>query len=91
MRERTPEQLKPWLARAADSPLTPLQRFAKGIRDDYEAVKAGGTRPWSPGPVEGQMNRSSSAFSWRCKTGMMAATEARGSTISMASADLQDR
>ena len=57
VRERTPEQLDPWLARAADSSLTPLQRFAKGIRDDYEAVKAGVTLPWSNGPVEGQMNR----------------------------------
>jgi transposase len=57
VRERTPEPLDPWLARAADSPLTPLQRFAKGIRDDYEAVKAGVTLPWSTGPVEGQMNR----------------------------------
>jgi transposase len=57
VRERTPEQLDPWLARAADSPLTPLQRFAKGIRDDDEAVKAGVTLPWSNGPVEGQINR----------------------------------
>jgi transposase len=57
VRKRRPEQLDPWLARAADSPLTPLQRFAKGIRDDYEAVKAGVTLPWSNGPVEGQINR----------------------------------
>jgi transposase len=45
VRERTPERLDPWLARAADSSLTPLQRFAKGIRNDYEAVKAGVTQP----------------------------------------------
>ena len=57
VRERTPEQLDPWRARAADSSLTPLQRFAKGLRDDYEAVKAGVTLPWSTGPVEGQINR----------------------------------
>jgi transposase len=57
VRERQPDQLAPWLARAAESPLTPLQRFAKGIRDDYEAVKAGVTLPWSNGPVEGQINR----------------------------------
>jgi transposase len=57
VRERTPEQLDPWLARAADSSLTPLQRFAKGLRDDYEAGKAGVTLPWSTGPVEGQINR----------------------------------
>jgi transposase len=35
----------------------PLQRFAKGLRDDYDAVKAGVTLPWSNGPVEGHMNR----------------------------------
>jgi transposase len=57
VRERQPEQLDPWLARAAESPLAPLQRLAKGIRDDYEAVKAGVTLPWSNGPVEGQINR----------------------------------
>jgi transposase len=57
VRERRPEQLDPWRARAADSSLTPLQRVATGSRDDYEAVKAGVTRPWSNGPVEGQINR----------------------------------
>jgi transposase len=57
VRERQPDQLDPWLARAAESPLAPLQRFAKGLRDDYDAVKAGVTLPWSTGPVEGHINR----------------------------------
>jgi transposase len=57
VRERQPDQLDPWLARAAESPLMPLQRFAKGLRDDYDAVKAGVTLPWSTGPVEGHINR----------------------------------
>ena len=57
VRERQPDQLDPWLARAAESPLGPLQRFAKGLRDDYDAVKAGVTLPWSNGPVEGHINR----------------------------------
>jgi transposase len=57
VREREPDLLDPWLARAAASPLVPLQRFAKGLRDDYDAVKAGVTLPWSNGPVEGQINR----------------------------------
>jgi transposase len=35
----------------------PLQRFAKGLRDDYDAVRAGITLPWSTGPVEGHINR----------------------------------
>jgi transposase len=34
-----------------------LQRFAQGLRDDYAAVKAGATLPWSNGPVEGHINR----------------------------------
>jgi transposase len=34
-----------------------LQRFAKGWRDDYDAIKAGVTMPWSHGPVEGHINR----------------------------------
>ena len=34
-----------------------LQRFASGLLDDYEAVKAGVTLPWSTGPVEGHINR----------------------------------
>jgi len=57
VRERQPDQLEPWLARAAESPHVPLQRFAKGLRDDYDAVTAGVTLPWSNGPVEGQINR----------------------------------
>ena len=39
--ERRADQLDSWLARAADSPFVPLQRFAKGLRDDYDPVKAG--------------------------------------------------
>jgi len=34
-----------------------MQRFATGRRDDYEAVKAGVTVPWSTSPVEGHINR----------------------------------
>ena len=33
------------------------RRFAKGLRDDFDAVKAGVTLPWSSGPVEGQITR----------------------------------
>jgi len=57
VRERRADQLDAWLARAADSPFVPLQRFAKGLRDDYDAVKAGLTLRWSNGPVEGHINR----------------------------------
>ena len=57
VRQRQPTQLDPWLTRATTSALEALQRFASGLRDDYEAVKAGVTLPWSSGPVEGHINR----------------------------------
>ena len=57
VRQRQPAQLDPWLERAASRALEALQRFAHGLRDDYAAVKAGVTLPWSSGPVEGHINR----------------------------------
>jgi transposase len=57
VRQRQPERLDPWLKRAATSMLEALQRFAKGLYEDYNAVKAGMTMPWSNGPVEGHINR----------------------------------
>ena len=57
VRQRQPEQLEPWLARAAKSAVGAWRRFAKGLRDDFDAVKAGVTLPWSSGPVEGHITR----------------------------------
>jgi transposase len=57
VRQRQPAQLEPWLKRATTSTLDALQRFATGLYEDYEAVKAGVTLPWSSGPVEGHINR----------------------------------
>ena len=57
VRQRQPEQLEPWLARAAKSAVGAWRRFAKGRRDDFDAVKAGVTLSWSRGPVEGQITR----------------------------------
>jgi transposase len=57
VRQRQPAQLAPWLARAATSAFPPFRRFAKGLRADYAAVKAGVTLPWSQGPIEGHINR----------------------------------
>ena len=57
VRQRQPTQLDPWLQRATASTLEAMQRFASGLRDDYEAVKAGVTLPWSTSPVEGHINR----------------------------------
>jgi transposase len=57
VRQRQPAQLDPWLTRATTSTLEALRRFATGLYEDYEAVKAGVTLPWSSGPVEGHINR----------------------------------
>jgi transposase len=57
VRQRQPVQLDPWLQRATTSTLEALQRFATGLVEDYEAVKAGVTLPWSTSPVEGHINR----------------------------------
>jgi hypothetical protein len=57
MRQRQPEQLGGWLERAAQSALKAFERFAGGLREDYEAVKAAMTLPWSTALVEGQTNR----------------------------------
>jgi transposase len=57
LRTRHPERLDSWLERARTSAVSALRRFAQGLRDDYEAVKAGVTMSWSNGPVEGHINR----------------------------------
>src|SRR5262249_7038494 len=57
VRQRQPVGLDPWLQRATTSALEALQRFASGLREDYEAVKAGVAWPWSTSPVEGHVNR----------------------------------
>ena len=40
VRRRKPERLDPWLQRAQDSAVPPLQRFAKRLSSDYDAVRA---------------------------------------------------
>jgi transposase len=57
VRQSQPSQLDPWLARAATSTLPPFQRFAKGLREDYAAVKAGVTWSWSQRLIERHINR----------------------------------
>ena len=57
VRQRQPTQLDPWLQRATTSAVDAVRRFATGLYEDYEAVKAGVTLPWSSGPVEGHSNR----------------------------------
>ena len=57
MRQQQSQELEPWLARAAKRAVGAFQRCATGLRDDDDAIRAGVTRPWSHGPVEGQITR----------------------------------
>jgi transposase len=57
VRERQPDQLDPWLERAASCRVDAFRRFAKRLREDYDSIQAGVTLPWSKGPVEGHINR----------------------------------
>jgi transposase len=57
VRQRQPERLDPWLQRATTSAVDAIRRFATGLYEDYEAVKAGVTLSWNSGPVEGHINR----------------------------------
>jgi hypothetical protein len=54
--QRQPEEFVPWLGRAATSMLAAFQRFAKGLYEAFEAVKAGVTLSWSTSPVESHIN-----------------------------------
>lgn len=50
-------QLDTWIDRARHCGYPELRGFAAGLVSDRDAVVAGLTRPWSSGPVEGQVNR----------------------------------
>jgi transposase len=57
VRERAAERLDSWLEGVLASPWRELKRFAQGLRQDYAAVKAAVTWPYSNGPTEGHVNR----------------------------------
>jgi transposase len=57
VRRRLPEQLDRWLETAISSSIKGFQRFARGLKEDYDAVKNGLSLDVSNGPVEGQNNR----------------------------------
>jgi len=57
VRQRLPEQLDGWLTDARNSSIKAFSSFAKGLKEDYDAVKAGVTLEVSNGQVEGQNNR----------------------------------
>jgi transposase len=57
VRQRLPDQLDAWLQAAKTSSIQAFVNFAKGLEEDYDAVKAGLTLEVSNGPVEGLNNR----------------------------------
>jgi len=57
IRERQPEALKPWLEDVLESDTEVLNQFARGIRQDLDAVTNALSLPWSNGQTEGQVNR----------------------------------
>lgn len=57
VRRRLPQQLDSWLELATNSAIKPFQGFANGLKEDYDAVKAGVTLEVSNRQVEGQNNR----------------------------------
>ena len=57
IRERQSEALLPWLEDVAQSSISALMEFAKGVKQDLAAVTNALSLPWSNGQVEGQVNR----------------------------------
>jgi transposase len=57
LRGGTAEGLDAWLIDARASGIYAMQRFAKTIRQDLEAVRNAMLEPWSNGQTEGQINR----------------------------------
>lgn len=57
MHTSTTDLLEPWLDELEASPFGDLYSFARGIRQDLDAVVAGLSLPWSQGQVEGQITR----------------------------------
>jgi transposase len=57
LKERRAQDLKDWIREAKSSPITELKSFAKSVQQDYAAIAAACSLPWSQGQVEGQINR----------------------------------
>ncbi len=57
VRKREGHRLEDWKKQVAESGLAEVQRFAKGLERDKEAVLAGLTVVYSNGQVEGQVNK----------------------------------
>lgn len=56
-RERQVNVLDNWLEACRQSSIACLSSFARGLQNDYAAVRAALENEWSNGQVEGQVNR----------------------------------
>jgi hypothetical protein len=54
--ELTGQDLPQWIADASDAGVPGISSFARGLKQDLDAVTNGLTMPWSSGPVEGRVN-----------------------------------
>ena len=57
LKERKAHELKAWISAATSSHVSELKGFAKSVQQDYAAISAACSLPWSQGQVEGQINR----------------------------------
>lgn len=57
IRERKAGELDVWLSLCSGSEVDGFDTFATGLRQDYAAVRAALSEPWSNGQAEGQINR----------------------------------
>jgi transposase len=57
LRQQQADAFDDWLMKAAGCAIKPLKTFAKGLFDDYAAVKASLMSEVSNGPVEGLNNK----------------------------------
>ena len=57
LRQRQANAFDDWLNKIEKSSIKPSQTFAKGLIEDYAAVKASMSSEWSNGPVEGLNNK----------------------------------
>lgn len=57
LRGKDPDQLEQWIDDAIDTDLAEMQRFARVLHRDLDAVKNAIALPWNNGQAEGQINR----------------------------------
>ena len=57
VRDHNGSALDPWLKICETADIPEFANFAAGLRQDYQAVRAGITLKWSNGQTEGQVNK----------------------------------